>query len=94
MEPVAAGYEQLVRTSQPYLILDPRAPSSVKMVSSVTNSVISPDAMIDEKYWSANLRSPVLSNQALQTLINSPEFSKFDMLLKIGPHPALAGPIK
>ena len=94
MEPVAAVYEQLVGTSRQPLILEPRAPSSVKMVSSVINSVISPDTVIDERYWSSNLCSPVLFNQAVQTLINSPELSKVDMLLEIGPHSALAGPIK
>ena len=94
MESVAIAYEELVRNGRSHLISNAPASSSIKMVSSVTNSIIPTNTTIDETYWSTNLRSPVLFNQAVQTIVNRPEFSKVDMLVEIGPHSALAGPIK
>ncbi|KAL2831374.1 KR domain-containing protein [Aspergillus cavernicola] len=74
-------------------LVDPlgRAPT---MVSSVTNSVLSPTAHLDETYWSSNLQRPVLFNQALQTILTAEEFADVDLLIEIGPHSALASPIK
>ncbi|KAH8698986.1 putative polyketide synthase [Talaromyces proteolyticus] len=94
METVAAVYEGLLRNGRRYAALDEPIQTSAKMVSSVTNRMISSNTVIDETYWSANLRSPVLFNQAVQTIANSPEFDKVDMLVEIGPHSALSGPIK
>ena len=94
MKPVAAIYEQLVQNARLSAPFYPPAPSSAKMVSSVTNSIITKDAVVDETYWSANLCSPVLFNQAVRTIVTSLEFSKVDMLIEIGPHSALSGPIK
>lgn len=94
MRPVAATYEQLFSNGRKHLPPDSPLLTSAKMVSSVTNTVIPEDAIVDEKYWSANLRSPVLFNQAIQTIATNPEFSKVDMLIEIGPHSALSGPVK
>ncbi|EED18128.1 polyketide synthase, putative [Talaromyces stipitatus ATCC 10500] len=94
MEPVAAVYEELLRNGRRYVAQDEAISTSAKMVSSVTNSIISSDTIIDETYWSANLRSPVLFNQAVQTMVTSPDFEKVDMLVEIGPHSALSGPVK
>nr|APX43990.1 polyketide synthase [Pestalotiopsis microspora] len=65
-----------------------------KMVSSVTNSVLAMGEVLGAEYWCSNLRSPVLFNQAVQTLLNDREISQVDVLVEVGPHPALAGPIK
>ena len=94
MKPVAAVYEHLVGKARAYTPFDVPTRSAAKMVSSVTNSIISEETIIDEAYWSANLRSPVLFNQALQTIATSPEFARVDMLIEIGPHSALSGPVK
>ncbi|KAK4243208.1 hypothetical protein C7999DRAFT_36471 [Corynascus novoguineensis] len=68
--------------------------TKAQMVSSVTNSVIPAGTLLDEEYWSRNLVSPVLFNQAVQTLLSDPAFSQVDVLVEVGPHSALAGPIK
>ncbi|PHH77422.1 hypothetical protein CDD82_3505 [Ophiocordyceps australis] len=94
MAPVAARYEPLVRAPRALRKPAPPLPTSARMVSSVTAAMVEPHAVIDEAYWSANLRSPVLFNQALQTLLASPDFAHVDVLVEIGPHSALAGPIK
>ncbi|KAL8723272.1 MAG: hypothetical protein Q9225_000394 [Loekoesia sp. 1 TL-2023] len=94
MAPVAAKYENLVRQAKEYQPLELPSPTKARMVSSVTNSLIAEDAVIDETYWSANLRSPVLFNQAVQTITEHPAFSNVDLLIEIGPHSALSGPIK
>ena len=94
MAPVAVRYEALIRKAKQYQPFDPPGFTKAQMVSSVTNSVILEDAIIDETYWSANLRSPVLFNQAVQTITKHPAFSNVDLLIEIGPHSALSGPIK
>ena len=100
MKPVAERYEALMRNAKAFAPLDPLPQSDAVMVSSViqnssiTNSVITDDIPIDEKYWSANLRSPVLFNQAVQTIASDSRFSAVDLLIEIGPHSALSGPIR
>ncbi|KAI1026381.1 hypothetical protein LB503_012851 [Fusarium chuoi] len=64
-----------------------------KMVSSVTNSFLKEDTVLDESYWSANLTSPVLFNQAVQSALASKDMA-IDTLIEIGPHSALSGPIR
>ncbi|CAI7658413.1 unnamed protein product [Penicillium glandicola] len=96
MQPAAAKYEALVRNARQTLDLDgPKLLSdNVQMVSSVTNAIIGRTAILDETYWSANLLSPVLFNQVIQTIGSSAEFDQIDMLIEIGPHSALSGPIR
>ncbi|KAF5540999.1 polyketide synthase [Fusarium mexicanum] len=85
-------YEGLLRDSRgnglPRLIFD-----KTEMVSSVTNSFLKEDTVLDEKYWSANLTSPVLFNQAVQTALARKDMA-IDTLIEIGPHSALSGPIR
>jgi acyl transferase domain-containing protein len=64
------------------------------MVSSVTNVILPRTTILDETYWSANLLSPVLFNQAIQTIRSSEEFAHIDTLIEVGPHSALSGPIR
>ena len=62
-----------------------------EMISSVMNSPMG-DEPTDSAYWAANLESPVLFNQAMLTLAK--KFPSVDMIVEIGPHPALLGPIR
>ncbi|TVY85299.1 Reducing polyketide synthase DEP5 [Lachnellula suecica] len=94
MAPVAETYEKLVRDAKEHSPFDLPTVTSAKMVSSVTNSIVPEMTVLDETYWSANLKSPVLFNQALQTIMTSEEFSDVDLLIEIGPHSAMSGPIK
>ncbi|KAK8859176.1 lovastatin nonaketide synthase [Apiospora arundinis] len=95
MAPAAERYEQLFRSAKESMLpFDLPLSTDAKMVSSVTNSVIPPDQAVDEVYFSQNLRSPVLFNQAVQTIMTSSEFAKVDMLIEVGPHSAMGGPIR
>ncbi|TVY61224.1 Reducing polyketide synthase DEP5 [Fusarium oxysporum f. sp. cubense] len=85
-------YEGLLRDSRenglPRLMFD-----KTNMVSSVTNSFLKENTVLGEKYWSANLTSPVLFNQAVQTALARKDMA-IDTLIEIGPHSALSGPIR
>ncbi|KFA49089.1 hypothetical protein S40293_07096 [Stachybotrys chartarum IBT 40293] len=95
MAPASEKYQKLVRDAKKNSRNRgvPLA-TTAKMVSSVTNSVLPSGTCLDEEYWSRNLRSPVLFNQAVQTLLADPAFAEVDVLVEVGPHSALAGPLK
>lgn len=93
MKPVSEKYESLVRhASESDTTIAPRMESDAVMVSSVTDKVLPANAQVKPEYWSKNLLSPVLFNQAVQTLTH--EFPDVDLLVEIGPHSAMAGPIR
>ncbi|KAJ2990433.1 hypothetical protein NUW58_g2948 [Xylaria curta] len=94
MAPASAKYEALVNHAMSCLPTQYLQKQKLKMVSSVTNTVLSHDRVLDAAYWSANLLSPVLFNQAVQTICKDSQFSNVDILIEIGPHSALSGPIK
>lgn len=95
MEPAAERYEQLFQAAKKQLLpFDLPLNTNTRMVSSVTNTIIGKDEVIDEVYFSKNLRSPVLFNQAVQTVMTSPEFADVDLLIEVGPHSAMGGPIR
>ncbi|KAK7757297.1 hypothetical protein SLS62_000847 [Diatrype stigma] len=91
MQPAAAKYEAFIKNAEKYLPDDSLPAEKARMVSSVTNTVIPEDMILDHNYWSANLLSPVLFNQAIQTM--TAQFPEIDGLVEIGPHSALSGPI-
>ncbi|OHE97149.1 hypothetical protein CORC01_07590 [Colletotrichum orchidophilum] len=93
MLPAVEKYEHLIRKAR-QTSLTRLVSEKAKMVSSVTNSVLPEDAVLDEKYWSANLVSPVLFNQAVQTALTNKDLPAIDILIEIGPHSALSGPIR
>jgi acyl transferase domain-containing protein/NADPH:quinone reductase-like Zn-dependent oxidoreductase len=93
MKPVSQKYNALLRQAREYdITVGPRLESDAVMVSSVTNQILPSNAKIQEDYWSTNLISPVLFNQAVQALAN--ELPEVDLLVEIGPHSAMAGPIR
>ncbi|KAK3168679.1 Type I Iterative PKS [Lepraria neglecta] len=94
MHSAAAKYEALVGRARLNMPLDLPLSVDAKMVSTVTNSILSKETVLDEAYWSANLLNPVLFNQAVQTIATAPEFAEVDMLIEVGPHSALSGPIR
>ena len=94
MQPVAAIYESLMRNARAYAGFDLPQQSDAIMVSSVTTNAMTGDTIIDESYWSTNLRSPVMFNQAVQNIATNDLFSNVDLLIEIGPHSALSGPIR
>ncbi|KAL9086197.1 MAG: hypothetical protein Q9165_007262 [Trypethelium subeluteriae] len=67
--------------------VDPQVP----MFSSVSGKRLYGDGVLEAAYWRQNMESPVLFNSALRSaLYDHPEAT---VLLEIGPHPALGGPI-
>lgn len=93
MTAVVERYEALVHRARSVTPFDRRPPGNTIMVSSVTNSIMNPNQVIDEHYWSQNLVSPVLFNQAIQTIANDIDLP-VNLLIEIGPHSALSGPIR
>lgn len=71
--------------------LKPRSPS-VPFISSVTNQVIVEGAELGASYWVENLVSPVRFSQAMSQTIKLSADNK--IFLEVGPHSALAGPIR
>ncbi|KAJ0122144.1 reducing polyketide synthase [Diaporthe amygdali] len=66
------------------------------MVSSVTGFEISPEAL-GPYYWVRNLVSPVLFSDAVKELVSPDddgEGNTVDLLIEVGPHSALGGPVE
>ena len=95
MENVAPSYEKLFSKAVSSLSkadFDWRRPTK-NMISSVTGAeYLDKNASIG--YWCDNLRSRVLFDSAMNTLGSSKSFSDVSMLIEIGPHSALGGPVK
>lgn len=67
--------------------LDPAVP----MYSSVSGERIRGDKVLEAAYWRQNMESPVLFNTALRAALH--DHQEPVVLVELGPHPALAGPI-
>ncbi|PYH97832.1 putative polyketide synthase [Aspergillus ellipticus CBS 707.79] len=61
------------------------------MFSSVTTRVVKDPSELNSVYWQRNLESPVLFNDAINNLLGR---YSHHILLEIGPHSALSGPLK
>ncbi|KAI1823680.1 putative polyketide synthase [Xylaria intraflava] len=63
------------------------------MISSVSGSELD-DSDLGISYWCDNLRNRVLFNSATQLLGRYEQYSDVNLMVEIGPHPALSGPLK
>ena len=88
MEEAGGHYDTFLEQSLPGGL---KGNSNVKiaMFSSVTERIVE---KIDLSYWRQNLESPVRFNTATQLLLK--DRSEVKIVVEIGPHSALAGPIK
>ena len=77
--------------------------SEVEMFSTVTGALVTATNALGPEYWRKNMVSCVHFNDGLQSLCTSPPSAKracrraevsVDILMEIGPHAALAGPVK
>lgn len=86
MQEVGEDYQTLldglVTSSQPI----------VPFFSSVTGGTIAGANKLGPSYWRSNLESPVLFYSATQAMLH--EQSQENIFLEIGPHSALAGPLR
>lgn len=94
MNAAALPYEELISRARARPGQDGRKSTGAKMISTVKNSILSDGVVLDGSYWSANLCSPVLFNEAIQTLATSTDFARVQILIEIGPHSALSSPFK
>ncbi|KAK6956533.1 hypothetical protein Daesc_001811 [Daldinia eschscholtzii] len=92
MDPLAKQYLQLLQLEKPSVDSSRGRSSKVTFMSSVTTKVIEKSAELGPQYWVSNLVSPVRFNTAVQSLMQLR--GDCDILLEIGPHGALAGPLR
>ncbi len=81
-------YEALLA---PYL--SSRTPS-IPFYSTVLGKVIEGEGSLDAAYWRANLQSPVLFKTAIEMLLQEQKPSSTTVMVEVGPHSALAGPLR
>lgn len=87
MEPIADEYHALIHD-----YIDAQSPK-VPFYSSVNGSTVEPGpGVLGATYWTQNLVSPVLFLSAINSVLESIDSPK--VFLEIGPHSALAGPIR
>lgn len=65
--------------------------TNLSFYSSLHGKKLSDTSQLDSEYWVQNLTRPVRFSTALKELIDT---SKPDLLIEIGPHSALEGPVK
>ncbi|KAI8956900.1 hypothetical protein F5Y11DRAFT_125320 [Daldinia sp. FL1419] len=92
MDSLAKQYLQLLQSEKASANDKKTHPSKITFMSSVTNKVVENSAELGSQYWVANLVSPVRFSTAVQNLLQLRGDS--DILLEIGPHGALAGPLR
>ncbi|KAI0205149.1 polyketide synthase [Astrocystis sublimbata] len=90
MYPLAPAYRTALNSSPGFA---PQAPSC-RMVSSVTSRLANSDEMVAD-YWADNMTNVVRFSDALTGIIfDEYDQQAVDILVEIGPHPALKGPCK
>ena len=67
---------------------------TVTMFSSVTGRAITADDKLSADYWVSNMVSTVRFSEALAQMCTLEAEEGVDMLIELGPHSALAGPVK
>ncbi|KAF7563745.1 hypothetical protein G7046_g409 [Stylonectria norvegica] len=69
--------------------------SSVRMFSSVSGTEVPKGTALSDDYWVQNLLSPVLFSQAVSVLCQERfRGESIDLVVEVGPHSQLGGPIK
>ncbi|KAH8694395.1 putative polyketide synthase [Ilyonectria robusta] len=90
MEAIEKSYAELLGNLQP---MSQEAKS--RFFSTVTGKEFSDLSKISTSYWTKNLLSPVLFTQALSQVIEQTfDGQKLDVVLELGPHSQMGGPVK
>ncbi|KAI8630110.1 putative polyketide synthase [Xylariaceae sp. FL1651] len=82
------SYENHIQPYMPKLTAEPKVP----FYSSVTGNRLLGAGSLGPSYWRSNMESPVLFNSALRSVLQDNSHNM--VLIEIGPHPALGGPIR
>lgn len=85
MKGVGEIYEQLLN------FVEERNPA-IPFYSSVTGDILGSE--LGAKYWRQNLELPVLFSSAARCLLDQLPKSEDIVMLEVGPHPVLSGPLK
>ncbi|KAF9892282.1 hypothetical protein FE257_002059 [Aspergillus nanangensis] len=89
MLPLAPAYEKSLNECP---LFETQNNAACRMVSSVTARKVRPEQM-NARYWAQNMCRPVRFSDALTGIVlGDREEKNVDILLEIGPHPALKGP--
>ena len=67
---------------------------AVPFFSSQTNELVQRKHALDAAYWQSSYENPVLFHTAVEKLLVTRPSNNSLLLLEIGPHSALAGPIR
>lgn len=67
---------------------------SVPFFSSVHGRLLRDDETLGARYWQKNLESTVRFREAVTGILQDPALGKNAVLLEVGPHSALAGPLR
>ncbi|KAI2617780.1 hypothetical protein GGR54DRAFT_640866 [Hypoxylon sp. NC1633] len=92
MNPLAKDYLHMLQQEKNFAESNGVTSPRTVFMSSVTTKVIENHADLGPEYWVSNLVSPVRFNTAVKNLLQLRGDS--DILLEIGPHSALAGPLR
>ncbi|KAG7038038.1 reducing polyketide synthase [Colletotrichum scovillei] len=95
MQGAAADYAASIADIEPHSSEEDET-KRVTMVSSVTGSEAAPE-LLGGYYWVRNLVSPVLFEQAIKEMVSpaaEADGKTLDLLIELGPHSALGGPIE
>lgn len=92
MNPLANEYLHLLQQEKDSFDIGPVLLPKSTFMSSVTTKIIDNPAGLGPEYWVSNLVSPVRFSTAVGNLFELQGDS--DILLEIGPHAALAGPLR
>lgn len=89
---VSGDYYQSMETIEP---VEPVADNCTRMISSVMGEEVSYE-QLGPFYWLQNFVSPVLFSNALKELVQPADMPEpdIDLLVEIGPHSTLGGPIE
>lgn len=67
---------------------------NILFASSVTGALLDTNTTLGARYWQRNLESPVLFQDAVTNLLLHDSIGKQPVLLEVGPHAALSGPLR
>ncbi|KAI0604978.1 Qor NADPH:quinone reductase and related Zn-dependent oxidoreductase [Pyrenophora tritici-repentis] len=71
-----------------------REPSAAHFLSSVTGGSADESIELGPPYWRKNLESPVRFREAVSACLDNATTGKSSVYLEVGPHSALAGPLR
>ncbi|KAH7083527.1 putative polyketide synthase [Paraphoma chrysanthemicola] len=71
-----------------------REPSAARFISSVTGGSADKSIELGPSYWRKNLESPVRFREAVSACLDKATTGRLSVYLEVGPHSALAGPLR